>query len=580
MGVSVQQETLTQNEQFLKKAYHRALFPCILSILSGNINILADGILVGQRLGTEALAAINLCVPVYLLLCIVGSFFVSGTAIPAAKAIGAGRLEEAQKFYRTAVSTTLAASVLFTMAGLLLLRPLTVFLSPDPALQPMVFSYAGITLAGALPKIMIYVPFWFLRLEGKNKTVTWMMTMMAGGNIILDLWFLYGLEMGVAGAALASVLATAAACVMGFASLCRRSGSFSVKFFCWFRAEAWKEIVQAGSPSACNNLFQTLRLLVVNSLLFQAGGARMVAAFTAVNCIASFAMCITDGAPQAASAMLGIYHGEHDNNSVRLLLKREWKSGLFCGLLFALAVIGGSEWITAMYGLTDSLRFPMICLGLGLPFGLLCSILSGYYNVSGHNLWANAIIFLRVFFWAAGSLWLLGVFGKNLWWFLPASEMLTVGSWYVATAVFHRRHRELSRFLMMDLSIERAGRVLGFSVDGNVEEICEASQKISGFCEENGLTVKQAMRISLAMEEIMTLIVNINSREKLTFDARAFAIQGVVGIRIRYGGMEYNPFDVKEEAEEMYLGIGMIRSLAEKVLYQKTFGVNTLQILI
>lgn len=51
---------LKQNEQFLRKAYNKALIPCILSVLSGNINILADGILVGQRLGTGALAAINL----------------------------------------------------------------------------------------------------------------------------------------------------------------------------------------------------------------------------------------------------------------------------------------------------------------------------------------------------------------------------------------------------------------------------------------------------------------------------------------------------------------------------------------
>ena len=45
---------LKQNERFLRKAYHKALVPCILSVLSGNINILADGILVGQRLGTYA----------------------------------------------------------------------------------------------------------------------------------------------------------------------------------------------------------------------------------------------------------------------------------------------------------------------------------------------------------------------------------------------------------------------------------------------------------------------------------------------------------------------------------------------
>ena len=94
---------LRQNEQFLKKAYNKALLPCILSVLSGNINILADGILVGQRLGTNALAAINFSLPVYLVLCIAGSFVVSGTTICASDAIGKNQTEKAQGLYRMSI---------------------------------------------------------------------------------------------------------------------------------------------------------------------------------------------------------------------------------------------------------------------------------------------------------------------------------------------------------------------------------------------------------------------------------------------------------------------------------------------
>ena len=62
---------LRQDETFLRRAFHRSLLPCVLSILSENINILADGVLVGQRIGTDGLSAISLCVPVYLVLCVV-----------------------------------------------------------------------------------------------------------------------------------------------------------------------------------------------------------------------------------------------------------------------------------------------------------------------------------------------------------------------------------------------------------------------------------------------------------------------------------------------------------------------------
>ena len=122
---------LKQDGQFLKKAYNRALLPCVLSVLSGNINILADGILVGQKLGTKALAAINFSLPVYLVLCIAGSFIVSGTAICALDAIGKNRGGQAQELYRMSIFWCIAVSVFITIWGLVFLKPLSLLLCFD-----------------------------------------------------------------------------------------------------------------------------------------------------------------------------------------------------------------------------------------------------------------------------------------------------------------------------------------------------------------------------------------------------------------------------------------------------------------
>ena len=189
--MTAEKSVLRQDEIFLRRAFHKSLFPCILSILSQNLNILADGVLVGQRIGTNGLSAISLCVPVYLVLCVVGSFLVSGTAIQASKAIGRQQPEKSRQLYSTAVWSAMAASLVVTALGLALLTPLTAMLCPDPAVQPLVRDYTAVTLAGALPKILIYVPFWFLRMDGRGKLVAWMMLVMGGGNILLDLLFLY-----------------------------------------------------------------------------------------------------------------------------------------------------------------------------------------------------------------------------------------------------------------------------------------------------------------------------------------------------------------------------------------------------
>lgn len=575
-----QEKVLQQDEQFLKNAYKKAVLPCILSMLSGNINILVDGILVGQKVGANGLAAINLCVPVYLVLCVIGSFIVSGTAITAAQAIGDNRTEQAVKLYQTSVTACLMASLLVTVFGLINLKALTSFLCPDEEIISYVASYAFITLAGALPKIMIYIPFWFLRLDGRGGSVSVMMGVMAGGNIFLDLLFLYVFDLGVFGAGLASVIATAAAAIIGFVLLCGSRSGFAPGLAFIREKDCWKLISLAGSPSAANNLFQTLRLLAVNSLLMKSGGSNMVAAFTAANCISAFAGCITDGVPQSASAMLGIYSGEHDNDSIRLLIRLEWKRGCMYCLLFSAAVLAGADLISGMYGLDISLRFPMACLAAGLFPALWNSILSGYYNVCGRILWSNILIFLRVFLAAEGSLYLMIWFQGNPWWFLFLSEAVTLLLWYLATLVYHKKHPEETRYLLMDCALERKGRVLNFSVDDDVDQICEASSRITDFCMNNGMHAKQVMRMSLAIEEIMTLIVQINSGNQVSFDVRAFALQGVIGIRFRYNGMDFNPFQSLSEQDDQYMGVRLVENLVKETVYQRTFGMNTLQILL
>ena len=575
-----QSDRLQQDEAFLRKAFHASLLPCILSILSQNINILADGILVGQRIGTDGLSAISLCVPVYLILCVIGSFLVSGTAIQASKAIGRQQPEKSQEMYQTAVWSCIAASLVVTATGFFLSRPLTALLCSDPAIRPLVWEYTSITLIVALPKILIYVPFWFLRMDGRAKMVARMMLVMGVGNIVLDLLFLYPLDLGIGGAAWASVISTAIACAMGFFYLCGRDSGFRLGRRCITSLQDWKNIAADGSPSALNNIFQTLRLLAVNTLLMEADGSQLVAAFTAVNCISAFSLSIVDGVPQAASAMLGIYSGERDNGSAALLIRREWRTGIWCCGAFAAVVILCADGIAFVYGLPLSLRFAMVCLSAGMFPALGCTILSGYYNVSGHVRWANAIIFCRVFLASAVSLYAALALDLSPWWFLVLSELITLLLWYATTTIYHRHHPERTRYLLMDRSLEEAGQVVNFSVSGDTEQICQASQKIADFCQENQMNPRQVMRISLAIEEVMTMIVQENPDTAVRFDVRVFSLQEALGIRIRYDGKAYNPFDQRKPHDEQYLGIQLIADMMETIVYQRTFGVNTVQLLL
>ncbi len=582
MATAVENENiLIQNEEFLGKTYRAALWPGMLSILSGCVNIIADGVLVGRKIGAGGLAAINLCVPVYLALCIAGSFFVSGAAICSSREIGANHKDKAALYYRYAVTLCLIASVVMTAAGVWLIDAIAAFLCRDQEILPMVRDYALVTLAGAFPKIFLYIPFWYLRLDGKHKTVTVMMTVMGAGNVALDFVFLYGFDMGVFGAALASVIATAAACLVGFASLYRGTFRFGPGPALPGREE-FRELAVAGSPAAMNNLVQTLRLLCVNGLLQQYGDSMMLAVFSVLNGISAFAEAVTVGVPQAGTAMMGVYRGERDNESIRILLRLELKRGVLYSLVCGAVIVPGANLIAAAYGLDQPMVFPMLCLAVSLIPSLWNNVLSSYYSVSGHAGLSNLIIILKSYVFAALSLLALLASGMTPWLFLAAGELLTVCVWYLLTGLLHRRREMTSRYFLMDQTLEKAGRVINFSMVSDHEKICEASEKITDFCQENGMEDKQVMRVSLALEEMMTLITDINDPQRLLFDIRVYAVPGETGIRIRYNGKKFNPIDsgAEEDDDMLYMGMRMLQKLVKQVDYQDTFGMNTLLILL
>lgn len=574
---------LKQNTDFIKSTFKKAIVPCLLSILSANINVFVDGILVGNKIGADALAAINLSLPLFLAMCVVGSFFSSGTAINAASEIGKNNTTKSLNYYRTCVMCLFIVSVLITVFGLLLREPLVMLLCSDEVIRPYVMEYVVITLIGTIPKIMIYIPLWYLRLDGKNLDVLVMMGVMSVGNVILDILFVYVLNWGVFGAGLASVVATTIAFVIGCCKLQSKKCTFVFKPYIMGKKEDWEQIVKAGTPSALNNMLSTVRLLFINSMLMRYGGGIMVAVFSAVNGIAGFGECIFLGIPQAASAMLGVYSGEKDNDSCALILKIECIIGEIYSVAFLIICLAGASFIPKMYGLSEPMFFPLLWMVLSIFPALLCNILSSYYNMTGKNIWANMIIVMRVVVMTFAGLIIAIAFHWNVYTFFLFAELMTLFIWYIGTGFYHRKHPEETRYLLMNMEMEKNGRVLNFSVDAQNENICMASERISEFCSQNGMSVKETMRIQLAMEEVMTLIVSKNqssdTMKSLSFDVRVYAVSGVTGIRIRYGGSAYNPF-LENQEEELYIGIEMIQKMLEDIIYQRTFGVNTLNLLL
>lgn len=156
--------------------------------------------------------------------------------------------------------------------------------------------------------------------------------------------------------------------------------------------------------------------------------------------------------------------------------------------------------------------------------------------------------------------------------------------------------------MLLDRRYEESGQTIAFSVHSRVEEILEASRRISSFCEENVLDPKRSMLISLSLEEMLVSIKehSFPGEEDQDISIRILIVPGegpqgreTIVLRIRCSGAPFNPIDYYERHRQSAagsggldlldslddsLGIAMIAAAASSVDYKTTFGVNNLTV--
>lgn len=506
------EEKMLRDDHFLRREYGRTLIPVMFSVLAGTINTLIDSAFVAQRIGNDALAAVNMCGPLYQLICTFGSLLAGGASILSSGEAGRDDMESSRRYYHTALLLGLAVGALATAAGLFFCAPISLLLSQGGALSGYVYDYSLATFAGLIPVVIAYLPLYYLQLEGKGKEIMIMMGIVIGTDVVLDWVFLYLFDFGMAGAAAASVLSMAASCVYGFLALQEEHSAYRLDGRLLGFKGTW-EILKYGSPAAVGNLMDAVRLFLLNSLILLTLGTKGAAVWAVLNSLSELSLCISSGVPQAAGPMIAVFHSVKENSGIRILL-----SNLLVGLkrfffplaaALVLAACGGPFWL-------------FLPLGGVLAVCCCAAVTAAVSRKSGK--------------------------GGHC----------------------------LSRFLLLDDYLEREGLVLDFSIAPSEQNICDASDQIREFCIRNHMDQKGTNRIAMAIEEMLMVMKEENPEMKsVDLRAFAPETVTGIRIRCagdRYDPFER----AKQQEDLRYLGVNMLRSMAGEISYSYTLGMNTL----
>ncbi|NLO41265.1 MAG: hypothetical protein GX115_17600 [Ruminiclostridium sp.] len=586
---------MKDNDYLIKKSFQGYLVPSILAILGGNISFMADHIIAGKVLGGDALAAMSMTGPLFFLFTAIGTLICVGSSTMASVYLGKEDRCGANKLFTLAGLLILLCGGLFTVAGFAFLEPIVNFLSGGSELHLLVRDYCRGFIPGAVCIMAVYLPLNFFRIEGRGYLGMIMFLILSVLDIVLDLYFTIALGLGMYGLSVATVISSLIATCAVTPFLFFKGGGYrlvSVKK----TLRLINSIFIVGSPPALNNFYSVVRSLVLNIIIFSAGGPAAVAGFAFTNSVNTLAQAIISGMAQTVSPLVGVLFGEHDVMSIKKVCKLAVRLGIASMLVFGILLSVFSRQLCILFGLTSAVEqaiaVPALILSaVSLSGVMINQILCYYYMTIGRTRIANLITLCRGLLFILSAAFILSrIFGiVGIWISFSVSEALTL----IITALVVKRmllkETKLRGMLLLDHRDVDEGRYISFTVDTNQEAVVESSSKISSFCDKCELSPKQSMIIGLAIEEILLLMIQhvFADKENEAIDVKIFVRDESTIMRFRCGGRKFNPLayyqaEMKQDGEardmkaDESMGLQLISKMAKQVDYSTNLGLNNI----
>ncbi|WFD11867.1 MATE family efflux transporter [Tepidibacter hydrothermalis] len=187
------------------KNYLKFVLPTIFSMVFISIYTMTDGIFVSRKLGSTALAALNVTLPAFNF--IFGSIFmiVIGASAIIGINLGAKEIEKANKNFSNMIYALAFITLFYLVIGLFFSKSIAELLGAKEDLLPYAMDYLFILFIGSVGFVIKIFTEIFLRLEGKFNLSLFATVVGGVTNIILDYLFIYHLNMGIKGAALGTI---------------------------------------------------------------------------------------------------------------------------------------------------------------------------------------------------------------------------------------------------------------------------------------------------------------------------------------------------------------------------------------
>ena len=313
--------------------------PLLIGNIAQQLYSTVDSIVVGKFVGDTALSAIGTTLPIINLLLVLFMAIATGSGIMVAQYFGAKAKEDLSRTIGNSVVLITLSSLFIMAIGIPFAREFLILTNTPAETFDMAYAYLTISLIGVLGSAYYNIISGILRGLGISIFPLLVLLFTAAMNTALDIWFVAGLQMGVAGAALATILTQALSAVILIVKLVRMRGEIGLTLSSFKLKKKYAlGVMKLGLPAGISQAIMSLAMVFVQSLT-NSMGYLIVTTTTAVMRIDGFAMLPNFTFGMAISTYVGQNVGAGDFDRVKRGSRAVLKISLIASSILVLLLL-------------------------------------------------------------------------------------------------------------------------------------------------------------------------------------------------------------------------------------------------
>ncbi|MDN3723203.1 MATE family efflux transporter [Aequorivita sp. SDUM287046] len=406
--------------------------PASIGILVMSLNILVDTIFVGNWIGSIAIAAINVVLPVSFFIAALGMAIGIGGSSIISRALGANNKARALKTVGNQITLTLLLSVSMVIFGLIYINEIIpAFGGKGDIFEPAKIYYR-IVLYGVPLLALCMMGNNVIRAEGKPKFAMVAMIIPSVGNLILDYVFIYLMDMGMAGAAWATTISYGLCFLYVLWFFLSKNSELKIRLpHFGLDFPILKEMSALGFVTLARQAVVSVTYLLMNNILFNIGGEASVAAYGIIGRMLMFALFPVLGVTQGFLPIAGFNYGAHKFSRVRESINKAIMYAGGLGLLIFALIMAFPESIVSVFTddaeiLTETPHY-MRWVFAATPIIAIQLIGSAYFQAIGKAVPALLLTLSRQGFFFIPLIFILPhYFGElGVWISFPVADVLS-----------------------------------------------------------------------------------------------------------------------------------------------------------